>query len=373
MKYSTHNEAVSDPNTSMCPFEESVVLLQLRDCYHYQYFGKMTTSFSELGLFKEIQKAKATLEPVVEKTPVIKSQFLSSVKQNVYFKMETLQRTGSFKLRGAFNKVANLTDEEKKCGIICSSAGNHAQGVAFSGQYFGIPAKICMPETTPNAKVENTRRYGAEIVLSGQIYDDAAKKATELRDKYQLTYIHPFDDDLVIAGQGTVGLEILNQLPQVDCIVVPIGGGGLISGIAVAAKCLRPEITIIGVQAHSARAMVESVEQKKRIQLDAKTIADGIQVREPGKRTFELISKFVDKLVTVTETEIKAAIAHLLQRQHILCEGAGAVPTAAFLAGKIDSSYKNVCLLCSGGNIDLSVVTNIIQEQNQPKTDAASN
>lgn len=323
----------------------------------------MTTETAESleTIFPEILKAKERLSPILEKTPLIKSYTLSTPTQEVFLKMENLQRTGSFKVRGAFNKVASLSEEERKRGIICSSAGNHAQGVALGGQYFHVPAYICMPKTTPQAKIENTQSYGANVILYGDVYDDAAAKAKELQHEKGYTYIHPFDDRVVIAGQGTLGLEIMEQKPDLDAIVVPIGGGGLICGIAIAAKHQNPNIKIIGVQASGAAAMVESVHEGKRITLSkAKTIADGIQVREPGVLTFELIRKYVDELVTVEESELHAAILYLLEKQHIVTEGAGATPTAAFLAGKIKKEYKKLCLLCSGGNIDINMVNRVI-------------
>lgn len=286
---------------------------------------------------------------------------MSSPEQNIFLKLENVQRTGSFKVRGAFNKIASLTPEARKHGIICSSAGNHAQGVALGGQVFGVPTYICMPTTTPQAKIENTASYGANIILHGDVYDDAAAKARELQAEKGYTYVHPFDDDVVIAGQGTIGCEILEQLEQCDSIVVPIGGGGLISGIAVAVKSLRPEVKVIGVQAAGAPAMVQSVEKGERVILpSAHTIADGIQVREPGKRTFELVKKYVDEVVTVEEKDIHAAILYLIEKHHIVSEGAGAVPTAAVLAGKISKEHKNVCLLVSGGNIDVNIVSRLI-------------
>lgn len=226
---------------------------------------------------------------------------------------------------------------------------------------FHVPTVICMPSTTPQAKIENTRSYGAQIVLHGTVYDDAAAKARELQKEKGYTYIHPFDDDIVIAGQGTLGLEILEQHPDITAIVVPIGGGGLISGIACAVKNTKPSVKVIGVQAAGAPAMVESVKKGERVVLpSAKTIADGIQVREPGVRTFELVQDYVDELVTVEESEIHAAILYLIEKHHIISEGAGAVPVAAHLAGKISKAHKRVCLLISGGNIDVNIVSRLI-------------
>ncbi|KAH7827591.1 Threonine dehydratase [Monocercomonoides exilis] len=309
----------------------------------------------------DIKRAAQTLAPILERTPVIKSHLLSTETQEVFLKMENLQRTGSFKVRGAFNKIASLSEEEKKKGIIASSAGNHAQGVALGGQHFGIPAVIVMPDGTPKAKVENTRSYGAEIVFGGPIYDDAYATARRLQKEKGYTFIHPFDDDVVIAGQGTVALEIMEQLKEVDAIVVPIGGGGLVCGTAIAARHFNPKIRIIGVQASHAASMRDSLAHGSVIELDkAKTIADGIQVRRPGDRTFELCRELGVEVVTVEEEEIQEAILFLLEKHHIISEGAGAVPVAAFMSKKIDPSIGKVCLLVSGGNIDAHVVAEII-------------
>ena len=231
-------------------------------------------------IFEEIKLARKRLAPIIQHTPLIKSHILSTPGQEIFLKMENLQRTGSFKVRGAFNKVASLSEEDRKRGIICSSAGNHAQGVALAGKHFGVPAIICMPETTPQAKIDNTRSYGAQIVLHGAVYDDAAAKARELQKEKGYTYIHPFDDDVVIAGQGTLGMEIMEERNDLDAIVVPIGGGGLICGIAIAAKTMNPKIKIIGVQAAGAPSTVESVKA-------------GSALRCPKRRLLPMVSKCV--------------------------------------------------------------------------------
>jgi threonine dehydratase len=308
-----------------------------------------------------IKKACGTLLPILEKTPVVESHLLSNENQSVYLKMEVLQRTGSFKVRGAFNKIANLSDEEKGRGIVASSAGNHAQGVAFAGGHFKVPVTICMPTVAPHAKVQNTKRLGAEVVLSGKVYDDAYTKARELQKEKGYTFIHPFDDDLVIAGQGTVGFEIMEQVEGLDAIVVPIGGGGLIAGLAIAAKSINPNIKIIGVQSAGAASMHLSLEKGEIVEVQPRTVADGIQVRRAGTRTFELCRKYVDLTVTVEEEDIYSAILFLIEKHHVISEGAGAVPVAAFLSGKIPTHYRKICLLVSGGNIDVSVISRIIE------------
>jgi threonine dehydratase len=309
----------------------------------------------------DIKKAASLLMPVLEKTPMTKASTLSDETRTVFLKLDNLQVTGSFKVRGAFNKVATLSDAEREKGIIAASAGNHAQGVALGGQRFKAHTVIVMPETTPRKKIVNTEQYGAKVELFGQVYDDAYKYAREQQVKRGMTFVHPFDDDVVITGQGTVGLEIMEQVPDLDCIVVPIGGGGLICGVAIAAKAINPNITIIGVQASGADAMYKSFQKKERITNDhASTIADGIQVREPGVRTFELIMKYVDQIVTVEEKDIHHAILYLIEKYRAVSEGAGAVPLAAFQAGKIPTSMKKICLLISGGNIDVEKVSRLI-------------
>ncbi|KAA6399624.1 MAG: Threonine dehydratase [Streblomastix strix] len=312
---------------------------------------------------EDIKRARTTLEPVLEKTPMVRSDALSTKTQQVYLKLECLQRTGAFNIRGAYNKIANLSDEEKSHGIIASSAGNHVHGVALAAQQFGIHAVICMPEETPYVKIEACSRYGAEVVLKGNDYDEAYEEAKRLADENKYTYIHPFEDELVIAGQGTLCLDILDSIPDVDCIVVPIGGGGLIAGVAIAAKSINPNIEIIGVQAASSAAMQESISQGHLVTLKkAVTIADEIQVRAAGTKTFSLLQTLPHKvrILAVSEDEISEAILFLLENQHVVAEGAGAVPVAAMLAGKIPSQFKKVCLLIAGGNINVTTISSII-------------
>lgn len=307
-----------------------------------------------------IYHAAYTLKDAVRKTDLIHAPALSG-KNTVYLKTENLQMTGSFKLRGAYYKISQLSEEEKQKGIIACSAGNHAQGVALAARKFGIPATICMPDGAPISKVEATRAYGAEICLVKDTYDDAYAKAVELQHEKGYTFIHPFDDEDVIAGQGTIGLEILDQLDDVDAIVIPIGGGGLISGVAAAVKQLRPQCMIYGVQAAGAPSMYESMKAHEKQALDSvNTFADGIAVKVPGDNTYELVSKYVDQVVTVTEDEIAAAILKLMEKQKLVAEGAGAVSVAAVMFNKIDLEGKKIVCIVSGGNIDVNILNKVI-------------
>ena len=279
----------------------------------------------------------------------------------IFLKPECLQHTGSFKLRGAYYKISQLTPEEKERGVIACSAGNHAQGVALGATHNGIKALICLPAGAPISKIEATKRYGAEVCLVPGVYDDAYAKAIELRDKHGYTFVHPFDDPKVIAGQGTIGLEIIEEMPDVDAIVVPIGGGGLISGIAFTVKTLRPDIKIYGVQAAGAPSMEESLKKNHIMHLDSvSTIADGIAVKEPGVNTFDICHKYVDEVVTVTDDEIATAILYLVEKQKLVSEGAGAVPLAAVMAGKIPVEGQKVVCMVSGGNIDVNMLNRVI-------------
>ena len=279
----------------------------------------------------------------------------------IFLKPECLQHTGSFKLRGAYYKISQLTPEEKERGVIACSAGNHAQGVALGATHNGIKALICLPAGAPISKIEATKRYGAEVCLVPGVYDDAYAKAIELRDKHGYTFVHPFDDPKVIAGQGTIGLEIIEEMPDVDAIVVPIGGGGLISGIAFTVKTLRPDIKIYGVQAAGAPSMEESLKKNHIMHLDSvSTLADGIAVKEPGVNTFDICQKYVDEVVTVTDDEIATAILYLVEKQKLVSEGAGAVPLAAVMAGKIPVKGQKVVCMVSGGNIDVNMLNRVI-------------
>ncbi len=281
--------------------------------------------------------------------------------ENLYLKTENLQVTGSFKLRGAYYKISQLTDEEKARGIIACSAGNHAQGVALAAQKNGIPALICIPDSAPLSKIEATKSYGVEVELVPGSYDDAYARALEIREERKLTFIHPFDDENVIAGQGTIGLEILDQMPDVEAVVAPIGGGGLIGGLAFAIKSLRPECKVYGVQAAGAASMLRSVQKGKILSLPAvSTFADGIAVKQPGEHTFELCRRYVDGLVDVSEDEVAEAILALMERQKMVAEGAGAVAVAAVMAGKIELAGRKTVCLVSGGNIDVNILSRVI-------------
>ncbi|EXM39302.1 threonine ammonia-lyase [Ruminococcus albus] len=282
---------------------------------------------------------------------------------NVFLKTENLQITGSFKVRGAYYRISQLSDEEKSHGVIACSAGNHAQGVALAAAKNGIRSIICLPDGAPISKVEATRSYGAEICLVPGVYDDAYAEAIRQRDECGYTFIHPFDDENVIAGQGTIGLEILNQVANANVIVVPVGGGGLISGVAFAVKQLNPRVKVYGVQAEGAPSMVKSIAEDKILCLDSvHTIADGIQVKEPGVNTFEYCKQYVDGIVTVTDDEVSSAILHLIEKQKLIAEGAGAVSVAAVMFNKIpDIKGKNVVCLVSGGNIDVTILSRVIK------------
>lgn len=279
----------------------------------------------------------------------------------VYLKPENLQHTGSFKLRGAYYKISQLSPEEKTKGVIACSAGNHAQGVALGATHNGIKSLICLPAGAPISKVEATKALGAEVCLVPGVYDDAYAKAIELQKEHGYTFVHPFDDPLVIAGQGTIGLEILEEMPDVEAVVVPIGGGGLIAGVAFTLKTLKPDIKIYGVQAEGAPSMEESIKKGERIHLDSvSTIADGIAVKEPGVNTYEMVQKYVDKVVTVSDDEIAAAILFLIEKQKLVSEGAGAVPMAAVLFNKVPVKGKKVVCLVSGGNIDVTSLNRVV-------------
>ncbi len=308
----------------------------------------------------EVYRAQMVLKDVARHPKIIGPTNLSD-KCSIYLKPENLQHTGSFKLRGAYYKISQLTPEEKERGVIACSAGNHAQGVALGATHNGIKSLICLPAGAPISKIEATKKLGAEVCLVPGGYDDAYNKALELKEKHGYTFVHPFDDPLVIAGQGTIGLEILEEMPEVEAIVVPVGGGGLISGVAFTVKTLRPDIKVYGVQAAGAPSMVRSLETDKREHLDkVATIADGIAVKEPGENTFEMCKKYVDEIVTVSEAEIAAAILTLIEKQKLVSEGAGATAVAAAMFNKLPLDGKKVVCLVSGGNIDVNTLNRII-------------
>lgn len=307
-----------------------------------------------------LRDARCVLSPVINLTPMIPAKgFVPDCR--FYLKADCLQKTGAFKLRGAYYKLSTLTDEEKARGVIACSAGNHAQGVAFAARDMGIPATICIPAGAPLSKIEATRSYGANVVLVPGVYDDAHAEAVRLRDEQGLTFIHPFDDERVMAGQGTIGLEIAEQLPDVDVVLVPIGGGGLIAGVASALRQLKPACRIIGVQAAGAASMADSLRAGHILTLpEVHTVADGIQVKTPGEKTFAICREAVDEVVTVGEAEIASAILTVLERQKLMVEGAGAVGVAAAMYGELDLRGKTVCALLSGGNLDVTILERII-------------
>ncbi len=308
----------------------------------------------------KVYHAAYTLKNVIRDTAVIKSPDLNP-ESDIYLKTENLQITGSFKVRGAYYKISQLTKEEKSKGVIACSAGNHAQGVALAATSNKIKSLICLPDGAPISKVEATKKYGAEICLVEGVYDDAYEKAMKLKEEMGYTFIHPFDDVDVIAGQGTIGLEILEQLPDVDAVIVPIGGGGLISGIAFAIKSLKPECKVYGVQSEGAPSMYNSLRSEHICNLKhVKTIADGIAVKTPGDHTFEICSKYVDEIVTVSDDEVASAILALMEQQKLVAEGAGAVSVAAAMFNKADIKGKKVCCVVSGGNIDVTILSRVI-------------
>ena len=305
----------------------------------------------------KIYHAAFVLKDIIRKTDVIAAPELNP-DADIILKTENLQVTGSFKVRGAAYKISQLSDEEKARGVIACSAGNHAQGVALAATKAGAKSLICLPDNAPISKVEATKKYGADVCLVPGVYDDAYNKALELRDSEGYTFVHPFNDEDVIAGQGTIGLEILEQVPDVDAVIVPVGGGGLISGVAYAIKALNPNVKVYGVQASGAPSMVNSIKEGKIKRLaSVTTIADGIAVKEPGDLTFDIVSQYVDELVTVTDDEVAAAILALIEQQKLCAEGAGAVSVAAAMFNKVPVAGKKVVCLVSGGNIDVTILS----------------
>jgi threonine ammonia-lyase len=307
-------------------------------------------------------EARERLGTVIVKTKLIHSSVFSEETGNeVYIKPENLQRTGSFKIRGAYNKISKLTEEEKKKGVIASSAGNHAQGVALAAQKLGIKAVIVMPKHTPLIKVEATRKYGAEVILSGEVYDEAFQKAKELQEKEGYIFIHPFDDEDVIEGQGTIALEVLEELPDADIIMVPLGGGGLISGVAAAAKMKNPQIKIVGVEPEGAASALKSIEKGKVTELkEASTIADGAAVKRIGNIDFDYIKKYVDEIITVSDYELMEAFLLLVEKHKIVAENAGILSVAGLK--KLKEKGKKIISILSGGNIDVLTISSMINK-----------
>lgn len=305
-------------------------------------------------------KARYLLGAVLRKTELVHTPRINP-ESDVYLKPECLQKTGSFKIRGAYYKISQLSDEEKAKGVIACSAGNHAQGVALGATAMNVKSLICLPEGASISKVEATKRLGADVCLVPGVYDDAYQRALQLRDEYGYTFVHPFDDENVIAGQGTIGLELLDQLPDVDVVVVPVGGGGLISGVAFAIKSLSPHVKVYGVQAAGAASMVNSIHEHKPETLPSvSTFADGIAVKSPGTITFDTCSKYVDDIVTVTEDEICAAILKLIESEKMVAEGAGAASVAAVMYNKVPVKDKKTVCVVSGGNIDVTILNRVI-------------
>jgi len=313
--------------------------------------------------FSQIKEAVARIRDSIFLSPCVHSEMFSKLTGNsIFFKLENLQMTGSYKERGALNKILLLADDERRRGVIAASAGNHAQAVAYHATKHGIAAEICMPLTTPMVKVSATRDFGAEVILAGTNYDETCQEALRRCQERKLTFIHPFDDEAVIAGQGTLGVEVLAQNPNLEILVIPVGGGGLIGGVACAVKEINPKVAVIGVQTSKLPSMKAALEAHHPVLLPAKaTIADGIAVRCAGELTFPLVEKYVDDLVTVDDEEIANAIQKLLEKEKTLAEGAGAVATAAILQHKIAPQGKNVGVFITGGNMDVSLLSRIIE------------
>lgn len=308
-----------------------------------------------------VYRAAHKVKEVVRKTDLIKAEAVFPV-DSVYLKTENLQTTGSFKIRGAYYKISQLSESEKARGVVACSAGNHAQGVALACNQLGIDSTIFMPESAPISKIEATRSYGSKIILAGDTYDDSYDAALDYMDKHDKVFIHPFNDEEVIVGQGTIGLEILDQMPDVDVILVPVGGGGLLAGIAYVIKSLKPECQVIGVEAAKASSMSVSLTEGKIIKISSQdTFADGIAVKQPGNLTFELAKKYADQIITVSEDEIAYALLSLMEKQKLVCEGAGSVAFAAVVFNKIEIKDKKICVLLSGGNIDVNILSRVIQ------------
>jgi len=322
---------------------------------------KDSSSNQELEFYlSEIKSAQKNLEGVSKKTALIYSDVFSNESGNeVYIKPENLQITGAFKLRGAYNKLCTLTSSERERGVIASSAGNHAQGVAYSAEKLGIAATIVMPKTTPLIKVEATKSYGAKVILFGDCYDEAYSEAKRLEKQHNYVFVHPFDDLDVMYGQGTIACEILEEIEDMDCILVPVGGGGLIGGIALAAKALNPNIKIIGVEPEGAKAMKDSMDNNGIVHLaTVRTIADGVAVKKPGNLTFEIIQNYVDEIVTVSDFDIMEAFLLLLEKHKLISEASGALSFAGLK--KIQEKGKKVTCILSGGNIDVVTISSMI-------------
>ena len=315
--------------------------------------------------FQKIKNAQKRIKDVVVNTPFSYAPYLSEIAEcNVYLKKENLQTTGAFKLRGAYNKIATLTPQQRECGVVAASAGNHAQGVAYSAAAFDIKAVIIMPESTPLTKIDGVKHFGAEVILAGSNYDEAYAYAREHGEKNHLTFVHPFEDEEVMAGQGTVALEILDKCNELDAVLIPVGGGGLIAGMASAIKAVNPNIKVIGVSAKGAPAFKNSFDLKRAVDsTSVRTIADGIAVRDTSAVTLAVALECVDDIISVDDEEIASAILFLLEKQKLVVEGAGSVGVAALLHHKLDYlKNKNVAVVLSGGNMDVTLLSVIIEK-----------
>jgi len=312
---------------------------------------------------QDIEAARRRIRDAVYLTPCAGSEHFSRLLGcEAFFKLENLQRTGSFKERGALNKLLLLTPDERGRGVIAASAGNHAQGVSYHSGRLGIPATIVMPEATPLIKVSSTRSYGARVILFGANFDESLAEALRIAEEEKLTFVHPFDDDAVIAGQGTIGLELLEQNPFLELVIIPIGGGGLIAGVATALKEVNPRVRVVGVEASALPKMQASIAAGHPVTVDAgRTLADGIAVRRPGERTFPIVQKYVDEIVSCDDEEVANAILLLLEREKTVAEGAGAIALAAAVHQKTRVKGKRVAMLIGGGNIDVNVISRIIE------------
>jgi threonine dehydratase len=312
---------------------------------------------------QDIQQARERMKGVVHKTPLEFSQTFSRLSgNNVYMKLENLQKTGSFKVRGSYNKIMSLSKEERERGVIAASAGNHAQGVAYSSSMIGIPCTIVMPKGAPLSKIQATQGYGANVILHGDVFDESLEYALKLKEETKATFVHPFDDPAVIAGQGTIGVELFEQLDSIDAVICPVGGGGLLSGIAIAMKQKNPSIQVYGVESTACASTTAATKHSKPIMITpANTIADGIAVKRIGDLTFSYIQKYVDDIVCVDETDISRTMLHLLERNKLLVEGSAACSLAALLYKKIPLQGKNVVAILSGGNVDVTLISRIIE------------
>lgn len=315
--------------------------------------------------FSDIQNAREILKGIINPTPIVADEKLSNeIGARAFLKAECLQRSGSFKVRGAYNRISRLTDEEKARGVVTASAGNHAQGVAVAARLQNTKAVIVLPENAPLTKITATKAQGAQVILHGAIFDEAVAYSKKLQAEHGYVYVHAFDDDLVIAGQGTIGIEIAEDLPETSVVVVPIGGGGIISGIAIAVKNLLPNVRVVGVQAANIAPVVDALYEKDSVEkIYQPTIADGIAVKHPGEKTFAIIKEYVDEVVAVTEEEIARGIFHCVQNSRLVVEGAGAAGVAALLAKKINVKPDDtVCAVLCGGNIDANLLARILEQ-----------